>query len=257
MLVEELSGRPYVKAQHSAALMEKIGRTHRSVEFKHMNISAVLAELGRPTIRGYKPKYNYQSAIIGAVERYLISHPDIEQLAQASLMENVQGMAESGTLFEEAAPAPGEAPWARDPNLERIVRKFDPSVRDAHNRALGHAGEQLIFDAEKSRLMFADRADLAAKVRWVAQEDGDGAGYDIYSFNESGEERLLEVKTTVGSRTTPFLLTRNEHELSRERPDAFCICRVFEFSRTPKLFKLRPPLDQAVMLTPEVYRASF
>ncbi|MGH6951160.1 MAG: DUF3883 domain-containing protein, partial [Vitreimonas sp.] len=42
MLGEELAGRAYVKAHHSRALMEQIGRTHRSVEFKHMNISAVL-----------------------------------------------------------------------------------------------------------------------------------------------------------------------------------------------------------------------
>jgi serine/threonine-protein kinase HipA len=46
MLDAELFRRPYVKSRHSAALMEQIGRTHRSVEFKHQNISAVLEELG-------------------------------------------------------------------------------------------------------------------------------------------------------------------------------------------------------------------
>jgi hypothetical protein len=42
----ELSGQLYVKSHHSAALMDRIGRTHRSVELKHQNISAVLDELG-------------------------------------------------------------------------------------------------------------------------------------------------------------------------------------------------------------------
>jgi hypothetical protein len=37
MLEAELSGKPYVKSQHSAALMALIGRSHRSVEFKHQN----------------------------------------------------------------------------------------------------------------------------------------------------------------------------------------------------------------------------
>lgn len=46
MLDAELNHRPYVKSHHSAALMAQIGRTHRSVEFKHQNISAVLEELG-------------------------------------------------------------------------------------------------------------------------------------------------------------------------------------------------------------------
>jgi len=62
MLETELAGRRYVKSRHSAALMAHIGRTHRSVEFKHQNISAVLDELGMPWIAGYMPKRNYQNA---------------------------------------------------------------------------------------------------------------------------------------------------------------------------------------------------
>src|SRR3954467_7174633 len=74
MLGSDLAGRPYVKSRHSAALMERIGRTHRSVEFKHQNISAVLEELGLPWIPGYKPKRNYQGAIFDAIDRYLSAH---------------------------------------------------------------------------------------------------------------------------------------------------------------------------------------
>src|ERR1700677_3941021 len=76
MLDAELSGRSYVKSRHSAALMEQIGRTHRSVEFKHQNISAVLDELGLPWIPGYKPKRNYQTAIFDAIDRYLSTHAE-------------------------------------------------------------------------------------------------------------------------------------------------------------------------------------
>jgi hypothetical protein len=77
MLAADLSGQPYVKARHSAALMAKIGRTHRSVEFKHQNISAVLDELGMPWIPGHKPKRNYQNAIFDAIDRYLTAHPEV------------------------------------------------------------------------------------------------------------------------------------------------------------------------------------
>jgi hypothetical protein len=84
MLRAELSQQPYVKSHHSAVLMEQIGRTHRSVEFKHQNISAVLEEMGLPWIAGYKPKRNYQASIFGAIDRYLSSNGDIayEQLPQ-------------------------------------------------------------------------------------------------------------------------------------------------------------------------------
>src|SRR6202035_916671 len=77
MLAADLSGQPYVKARHSAALMAQIGRTHRSVEFKHQNISAVMDELGMPWISGYKPKRNYQNAIFDAIDRYLTRTPAI------------------------------------------------------------------------------------------------------------------------------------------------------------------------------------
>jgi hypothetical protein len=52
MLGPELNGEPYVKSHHSAALMAQIDPTHRSVEFKYQNISAVLEELGLPWITG-------------------------------------------------------------------------------------------------------------------------------------------------------------------------------------------------------------
>jgi len=58
MLAADLAGQPYVKSRHSAALMARIGRTHRSVEFKHQNISAVLDEsacLGFPATNRREP----------------------------------------------------------------------------------------------------------------------------------------------------------------------------------------------------------
>src|ERR1700678_4447972 len=85
MLAADLSGRPYVKSRHSAALMAQIGRTHRSVEFKHQNISAVMDELGMPWIPGYKPKRNYQHAIFDAIDRYLTRNPAILQPTQTLL----------------------------------------------------------------------------------------------------------------------------------------------------------------------------
>jgi hypothetical protein len=167
------------------------------------------------------------------------------------------GVAEAGLLFEEPPPAMGPPRAPRPPGLERLVRKFDPSERDFRNRALGKAGEALVVDFERARLAALDRADLARKVRWVSQEDGDGAGYDIHSFDGAGADRLLEVKTTCGGRTTPFFLTRNERSLSDERPEAFRILRVYEFAQAPRLFRLRPPLENAVQLEAETWRASF
>lgn len=59
MLTEEIAGRPYVKKARNRGLQSVIGRSAGSIEFKHQNIGAVLAEPGLPWIRGYKPRFNY------------------------------------------------------------------------------------------------------------------------------------------------------------------------------------------------------
>lgn len=254
ILAAEQAGEAYVKARHSAALMARIGRSHRSVEFKHMNISAVLEEIGQPTIRGYRPARNYQRSILDAIERHLSTRP--VELWTPDRAAAQAGMADRGALFLEPAPALQPA-RERPAELERLVRKFDAGERDFRNRQLGKAGEQAVFDFERRRLAAEERPDLARKVRWVAEEDGDGAGYDILSFDREGRERLVEVKTTLGGRTTPFYLTRNECSLAEERTDAFRLMRLYSFAREPRMFELEPPLADAVRLSPQTYRASF
>ncbi len=252
MLSSDLSGHPYVKSRHSAALMSQIGRTHRSVEFKHQNISAVLDELGMPWIPGYKPKRNYQEAIFDAIDRYVTQHPAILELVPAS--------PEATPLIAEIFVTPPALTAVSEPvpeGLRRLIRKFDPVERDYRNRSLGKAGEEFVVELERCQLSGSDRRDLARKVRWVAAEDGDGAGYDVLSFDVTGRERLLEVKTTNGSARTPFFLTRNECDLAMERPADWRIYRVHLFAKEPRIFTIAPPLENAVNLSPETWRASF
>ena len=59
-------------------------------------------------------------------------------------------------------------------------------------------GEERVLAHERASLRSAGRDDLARKVRWVSEQDGDGAGYDIASFAPDGQVRLIEVKTTNG-----------------------------------------------------------
>jgi hypothetical protein len=248
MLEADVSGQPYVKSQHSQALMALIGRTHRSVEFKHQNISAVLDELGIPWIPGYKPKRNYQNAIFDAIDRYLTCHPEILERVPTSRT------APPSTVFVDP-PVPTTDNELPD-RLLHLVRKFDPVERDYRNRSLGKAGEGFVVDLERRQLTEADRADLARKVRWVASEDGDGAGYDVLSFDPVGRERLIEVKTTNGSARTPFYQSRNERDLAEERPAEWRIYRVHLFATEPRVFTIAPPLEKAVNLRAEVWRAS-
>ncbi len=253
MLRLERAREPYVKAERNWALQDLTHRSRGSIEFKHQNISAVLLKLGMDWIPGYKPMANYQNALIGGIERYLDRRNEVLVPPPAGV---IAGVAEEDALFLE--PPPTIAPTSADPApLARLVRKFDPAARDAANRSLGKRGEERVFLSERIRLKTEGRDDLARRVRWVSEEDGDGAGYDIRSFDTTGTERLLEVKTTMGNETTPFFLTENERMLSMERPGEFRLFRLYDFNHRPRAFELAPPLEHVAILKPAIYKASF
>ena len=255
MLRMELAKEPYVKAHRNMALQELTGRSRGSIEFKHQNISAVLVELELPWVAGYKPMANFQKALLDGIEQYLLQRIDIFHLPQE---ETNMGVSEIPTLLFEQPPERNTViPIPDSEPLKRLVKKFDPAERDARNRALGKRGEELIFFSEQAHLRSVGREDLSKRVRWVSEEDGDGAGYDILSFNNAGDERLLEVKTTTGRRTAPFFLSENERLLSIERTDEFRLVRLYNFMKEPRAFKLTPPIDNYVDLAPVSYRASF
>lgn len=256
MLADDVAGRPYNKAEHNRDLQALVGRTRPSIEFKHRNISAVLKGFGEDWIPGYKPAFNYQIPLEDAVARWLAVNP--EWLARVSSERPVTGLAESATLWVGPPPTHSNQPPPEE--LEqtlRVARRFDVAARDERNRALGRAGEERVFAHERAVLSGAGRDDLARKVRWIAAEEGDGAGYDIESFEPDGRPRLIEVKTTNGWERTPFHISRNEVAVANQRRTEWCLFRLWNFSREPKAFELRPPLDAHVLLTPTSFQASF
>ena len=257
MLADDMAGRPYNKAQHRRSLMPLLrSRTEGSIEFKHQNISAVLKGLGEDWIPGYKPAFNFQMTLVDAVARWLAWNP--AWLGRMPGTRPTTGLREATQIWIGPSPTLSNQPPPQElEQMLHVARKFDVAGRDERNRALGRAGEERVIAHERSALKLADREDLARKVRWVSEEDGDGAGYDIASFTPDGQERLIEVKTTNGWERTPFYISRNELAVAAERRSDWCLFRLWNFSREPKAFELHPPLDAHVSLTATAFQASF
>ena len=219
------------------------------------NVSAACLGLGLPFIKGYVPRFNAQMSLAEAAARWLARHPEWKAALHGKA---VPQLTEAAKLRVGVAPTLRNAPPSEHlEHTQRIARRFDVAGRDERNRALGHAGEERVFRHEIHVLRQSGREDLARRVRWVSQEDGDGAGYDIASFTPQGRERLIEVKATNGWDCTPFHISRNELELAQERRDDWHLFRLYEFAGAAKAFELRPPLDAHVSLTATSFRASF
>jgi len=219
----------------------------------------VLKGLGEDWIPGYKPAFNFQASLVDAVVRWLDRHPDwLASTARTAVNPSPTALREEAILWIGPPPTHSNAPPPNElEQMAAIARKYDVAERDARNRALGRAGEERILAHERASLLAAGRTDLAGRIRWVSQTDGDGAGYDILSFDPDGRDRLIEVKTTKGWERTPFHITRNELAVAEGRRGDWRLVRLWNFAREPRAFELRPPLEAHVSLMATSYQVNF
>lgn len=262
MLRKELNCEAYSKAEHRRSLVPLLdGRSEGSVEFKHCNVSGVLVGMGLPYVEGYKPRGNYQQLLADRVAAFLDARQHLlDQMRQAPLfcpanLPDLRPFAPSGVVEE-----PPERIHLLDrdskPWLSLKGRRIDFAERDAANRRLGDMGEEFALWYEKQRLIAARRDDLAAKVRWVARDIGDGLGFDILSYDPvDGSELYVEVKATGLGKYFPFLVTDLELRCSEDVAGRFRLNRVFDAGRKPRLYVLPGPLVQSCEMHPTLYRA--
>jgi hypothetical protein len=262
MLDLELRGEHLNKAEHNRQLQKLLPRRSRSaIEFKHENISAVLNELGFPSIDGYKPLPNYQELLREVVSARLNKEQSLESLIR-----------ESVTRPPDRAPAPMDLlsilvppPRAEAKKASSIVQEVAPGTQftprnylemESRNRSLGSAGEELVMQFEHERLWRAGARDLADRIEHVAAKGQDYLGFDILSFECDGRERLIEVKTTRYGAYTPFFASRNEVDVSDVHAENYHLYRLHKFSREPKLFMLSGSLRSTCRLEAASYLAN-
>jgi hypothetical protein len=259
MLKDELSGLKYSKAEHRRLLQPLLNkRSEQSIEFKHANISAVLIGLGFPYISGYKPRKNYQGLLHEVVQDRLVDNKTLTNLAASDvekpvIMPTMDDILRSLTNPPKSGLLGSRVAEPLHPYLRSPINYLE---REAHNRHLGLAGEEFVVDFERARLINLGQEKLAAKIEHVSKSRGDGEGFDVLSFEGSGAERLVEVKTTRYGRDTPFFVSRNELEVSQLRHEHYYLYRLFEFRQAPRLFTLHGALSKTCHLDPAVYFAS-
>lgn len=258
MLALQLNGQRFNKSERILALMQRLdGRSKASVEYKFRNISAVMQQLGWPTVNGYKALENYQLLLLDVVESQLQG----DAVLQASVEHAIERPAlATRVAAEHEAWVPRPKPTRTREAPPQYAPRFSPAQRDylareARNRSLGKAGERFVVELEAKRLHAAGKKGLADRVEHVAVTQGDGLGFDVLSYDTDGRERLIEVKTTAFGELTPFFVSRNELARSERDADSYHVYRVFDFRERPRVFTLPGAIPTWCTLDPTSYLA--
>ncbi|MES2268634.1 MAG: DUF3883 domain-containing protein [Bacteroidota bacterium] len=258
MLTDELTGKTLNKTWHRKALSPLLNnRTASSIEFKHQNISAVLAEMNIPFIRGYLPRNQFQrTKLIPAVRKYLKLYPNVQSLFGE--FANDSSSADKPVKFDNWLVVPPEIK-KESPIVKPAMNpvKINYLEREQNNRLLGLKGEELAIEFERNLLINSGKESLAEKIEWVSRDQGDGLGFDILSRNTNGTDKYIEVKTTKLSKETPFFFTSNEFIFSIKNENNFHLYRIFDFNINPKMFQLLGRYDAFCRIEPATYKGKF
>ena len=199
----------------------------------------------------------------GSVEKtndYLIVNSNMGLLDVGKTEDDSYGIESSIENYNESKLNLNSVPMSFAAK-EQKSRSFTPKKIDFIKQAksqkkLGYAGELIVLKYEKDFLERAGKSNLMKKVKHVSDEEGDGAGYDILSFDLDGNEKYIEVKTTKFNSDTPFYLTDNELEFSKKEASNYYLYRVYDFDiqeNQAKLYILHGDLTNILSLKPQNY----
>jgi hypothetical protein len=251
MLALELRGISYNKTEHRRDLGRIIPNRLKAIEFKHCNISGVLAKMGLPYIKGYKPLYNFQSLLADEVAaQILIKKADLNPLFKSFVNDPVSVKNLDFATVEENGPVKSKF-IEREPRF--LPFKTNYLKKEQDNRVTGRGGEQFVLNFERWRLIRQGKNHLAKMVSWDSKKKGDGLGYDILSWNDDESVRYIEVKTTKLAKESPIFVSRREFLFSKKHPQSFYLYRVFEFKTKPRLFIRQGQFDDFFMMIPKSY----
>ena len=105
-------------------------------------------------------------------------------------------------------------------------------------------GEEIVFNLEKEYLDSIGKNELLGKVEWVSRHD-DSLGYDIKSFEDDGQEKYVEVKSTSQSldSNVNFLISSNQYAKAKIIKNYYFYILFDTRSKQPRVWKIKNPMQ--------------
>lgn len=184
--------------------------------------------------------------------------PKIEAKNLFAINENIIEQIEARNIIKKGLPGPSS-----NIKSSKKIRKTDFVRKNIRDTELGLIGELYVFQSEYKKLKKAEEEGLIETVEdllsWVSKLD-DSAGYDIKSFNPISKKTIyIEVKTTSASANTPFYVSENELQFSKEHPDNYMLFRLYNLKKDSsddiEYFELKGDLtkNSSLLITPKTY----
>lgn len=143
------------------------------------------------------------------------------------------------------------------PKTDKVILKgsFTNHIEnEKEKKRIGDLGELLVLQHEQEKLK---SLGIKKVPEHISKSEGDGLGYDILSYDENGKQIFIEVKTTSNGVNTPFYITLNELEKSKQDSCNFFLYRLYDFDDTDnsaKYYKQKGNLTD-LCVNPILYRA--
>ena len=103
----------------------------------------------------------------------------------------------------------------------------------------GRLGEEFVLNHERKSLRRAGRRDLAERVQWISQESV-CEGYDILSYELTGDEKWIEVKATTRNQQVSEM-SNHEWNICCMAGQKYYIYRVSFVRRSPAIEQFKNP----------------
>lgn len=156
------------------------------------------------------------------------------------------------TLIKKEKPKGGyTAIPEKERNFGGVAIDFQARAKDLKD--LGDAGEELVKSFEINNLTQKGLKEKSLLVEIVQ----DGKGYDVLSFDELGNEKFIEVKTTTGEALNPFYLSENEVAFMRANTNRYRIYRVYNYDEeknSGEFFEIKGDVENQILMKPTQYR---
>lgn len=143
-------------------------------------------------------------------------------------------------------------------SFPEVKRKFnsveiDFIAKTQNDKDLGDAGEELVKEYEIDYLKKIGLDQKSLEVKIVK----DGKGYDVLSFDNFGNKKYIEVKTTTGKALNPFYLSENEVAFLRENLNNYSIYRVYNYDEeinSGEFFEISGEIENQILMKPTQYQ---